>query len=468
MIKLMNADNLEVLKELEENSIDAVITDPPYEIGFMNNKWDKTGIAYNVELWKECLRVLKPGGHLLAFSAARTYHRMAVAIEDAGFEIRDMIEWVYGSGFPKSLDISKAIDKLDAKAARTERNLKFTEWMRTTELTAKQINTITNTVMGGHYLTDKEQPALPTREIFEKLRPIIPFEVPEWVEQMIDERTIESENFKNREIIGETVDGFGMSKIFKSKTKIDNDGKVNVTAPTTSEAKKWEGWGTQLKPAHEPIVLARKPISEKTIAENVLKWGTGAVNIDDCRIEVKGETEDIKIEKGRFPANFIISKEIAPTLDEQSGFSKSNKRCRSAKDKIGDKKGDGFLGSLKYTEKVKGHKDQGGASRFFLNIETEEEDQNITPFYYCSKASPKERGDANNHPTVKPIKLMKYLIELVTPENGVVLDIFMGSGSTGVAAVNTNRNFIGIELDTDYFNIAKERIKREEGMVNNG
>jgi DNA modification methylase len=338
--QVLHGNSLEVLKTLEDNSVDSIVTDPPYELGFMGKKWDSTGIAYNVDLWKECLRVLKPGGHLLAFGGTRTYHRMACAIEDAGFEIKDCIQWIYASGFPKSHDISKAIDKK----------------------------------LGAE-----------------------------------------------REVINSYTRKGRSGGIMGKKVEIER----NITVPASPEAKRWEGWGTALKPANEPIVLARKPISEKTIAENVMKWGTGGLNIDGCRVETNGETPkgsgkgsrnsifgqvanskgnggNVTPELGRFPANLILDEEAGRMLDEQ----------------------------------------QEGASRFF----------------YCAKASKKERGEGNNHPTVKPIKLMEYLITLVTPPNGIILDPFFGSGTTGVAAVNLGFNYIGVELDEQYIEIARRRI----------
>lgn len=347
--KIYNMDCLEGMKLLDDNSIDSIVTDPPYELGFMGLKWDNMGIAYNIELWKECLRVLKPGGHLLAFGGTRTYHRMACAIEDAGFEIRDQMQWLYGSGFPKSHDISKAIDK-----------------------------------KLGTYVEGKLLPSSRTTG----------------------------------------ASATGIATTFRKKT---------ASNPQSPEAQQWDGWGTALKPANEPIVLARKPISEKTIAENVMKWGTGGLNIDGCRLNTlprktgtkptsdrptgtgytlvgsskNRQAEYDMLNKGRFPANVILDEEAGKLLDEQSGISK------------------------------------GGASRFF----------------YCAKASKKERGEGNNHPTVKPVSLIKYLVTLVTPPDGVCLDPFIGSGTTAVACINTNRNYIGFEIDPDYYKVALERIR---------
>jgi len=377
--KIYNMDCLEVLMTLEDNSVDSIVTDPPYELGFMGKKWDSTGIAYNVDLWKECLRVLKPGGHLLAFGGTRTYHRMACAIEDAGFEIRDCIQWIYGSGFPKSHDISKAIDK-----------------------------------KLGTYVEGKLLPSSRTTG----------------------------------------ASATGIATTFRKKT---------ASNPQSPEAQQWKGWGTALKPANEPIVLARKPLSEKTVAENVLKWGTGGLNIDGTRIPTneklgrnnkarsdgtsyiiqrKDRYIDNSTGKGRFPANVILDEEAGKLLDEQSGISKPRKG------RTGKRGGTAWHG-----QKGIGSPDKigrwpsdsgGGASRFF----------------YCAKASKKERGEGNNHPTVKPVKLMEYLIKLVTPPEGIVLDPFLGSGTTVIACINTGRNYIGFELDKQYYEIAKNRINK--------
>lgn len=279
--QLIHGDCLDVLKEMPDNSVDSIVTDPPYGLSFMGKKWD-----YDVPekaIWEECLRVLKPGGHLLAFAGTRTQHRMAVRIEDAGFEIRDMIAWVYGSGFPKSLDVSKAIDKANGETRR-ERRLRFTEWMRSTGLTSAEINRITDTNMGGHYTTAASQPAIATRNHFEKLRPHFGVDVPEWVEQMVDERTVESENFKRREVVGKKTSGIANHEEGPRHTiGASKSIEVNITTAYTDAARHWEGWGTALKPALEPITVARKPL-KGTVADNVLEWGTGAINIDGCRV----------------------------------------------------------------------------------------------------------------------------------------------------------------------------------------
>jgi DNA modification methylase len=400
--QVLHGNSLEVLKTLEDNSVDSIVTDPPYELGFMGKKWDSTGIAYNVELWKECLRVLKPGGHLLAFGGTRTYHRMTCAIEDAGFEIRDCIQWLYGSGFPKSHDISKAIDKK----------------------------------LGA------EREVIGVDEVFLRRNP-------------------------NNTGVGRIVTKSDGTTLDGRKTPYKKSEHAGlITAPATPEAQEWEGWGTALKPANEPIVLARKPLSEKTIAENVMKWGTGGLNIDGCRIgtEVRnnpqagfirrGRTDEevfLGADKnrpegtvevtGRFPANVILDEEAGALLDQQSGSTSYGNKSGGYSYSDRQYAVQGFIKDCK-PKAPSNYGDSGGASRFF----------------YCAKASKKERGEGNNHPTVKPVKLMEYLITLITPPNGIVLDPFFGSGTTGIAAVNLGFNFIGTELDKQYVEIARRRI----------
>ena len=357
--RIIKGDCLEELKGIEENSVDSIVTDPPYELGFMGKKWDSTGIAYNVELWRECLRVLKPGGHLLAFSGTRTYHRMAVAIEDAGFEIRDMIEWVYGSGFPKSLAIGKAVDKLQG-----------------------------------------------------------------------NER--ESEMVKGKIFTG-------------SNNNIDGEaGEYEVTKGTSE----WEGWGTALKPSHEPICMARKPLSEKNVAENCLKWGTGGINIDGSRVgfqdesdyaESTGKNQHSKYKNSvvKNPAKNGI---YSPDLREPEDYNPTLGR---------------FPANLIHdgSEEVKACFPEN-ASRFFKSI------------IYQAKASKAERNagcddiGGNKHSTVKPVALMEYLINMVTPPSGVVLDPFGGSGTTAVASVKLKRHFILIEREPEYIEIIKARVNK--------
>jgi len=388
-MKLLQGDCLEQMKTLPDNSVDAIVSDPPYGISFMAKKWDYD--VPKVEVWQEAMRVLKPGGHALIACGTRTQHRMVCNIEDAGFEIRDVVSWIYGSGFPKSLNISKAIDK----AAGAER-----EVVGVDENRAKRL-----------------------------------------VNQM------ESSNETGTWQAGKRC--------------------VDITAPATEAAKQWDGWGTALKPSVEFFTLARKPLSEKTVAANVLKWGTGGINIDGCRVDGITEadikkrqsfenSEDNKKDKGmfsvrdkhtpmnpqgRFPANLIHdgSQEVLELFPETKSGSRKGGIYHDK-----NQKGSSFKPSRTGTLKEL-NGDQGSAARFF----------------YCAKASKKDRGDGNNHPTVKPTALMQYLCRLITPTGGTVLDPYMGSGSTGKAAIKEGFDFIGCELDPDYFKIAETRINNE-------
>jgi len=398
MIKVGNC--IDLMSELPDCSIDAIVTDPPYELGFMGKSWDASGIAYSVEVWRQCLRILKPGGHMLAFGGSRTYHRLACAVEDAGFEIRDQIMWVYGSGFPKSHDVSKAIDK----AAGAERE-------------------------------------------------VIGYADPH------DPRTAMA-----RSIYGGKIQ--------------DEPGQGNpITVPASSEAKAWKGWGTALKPAHEPIVMARKPL-EGTVANNVLTHGTGGINVDGCRVgdevlpeHVAGQAQIGTFERsnmvtpervGRWPANFIHdgSDEVLELFPETKGGTWNTTKGARPFNNDGEPTG--------YTTTAQ-DKSNGSAARFF----------------YCAKAStaernagleglPKKKADTrsdvaagiwkdmsaphqNHHPTVKPVTLMRYLVRLVTPPNGVVLDPFLGSGTTAVAAIHEGVRWFGFEINSDYADIASRR-----------
>jgi DNA modification methylase len=428
-INLLHGDCLEQMKTLDDNSVDAIVSDPPYGISFMAKKWDYD--VPSVEVWKEAMRVLKPGGHALIACGTRTQHRMVCNIEDAGFEIRDVVSWIYGSGFPKSLNISKAIDK----AAGAERP---------------------DAIKGGHMGAAGRAHGL------------------------------DSANARSLEIE-------------KTIPAIVGKGALMAGTPVTDEAKQWDGWGTALKPACEFFTLCRKPLSESTVAKNVLKWGTGGINIDGCRVEgisdsdknnfhqnrktikeYKGDDTLYKLgtkkvcsaenPQGRFPANLIHdgSQEVLDLFPETKSAVRKPSESGKAQDGWG-------LGARKPQER--GHDDQGSAARFF----------------YCPKASGKDRNEGceeleekesktlneyknpsegrtasksgspkkNNHPTVKPTALMAYLCRLITPTGGVVLDPYMGSGSTGKAAVREGFSFVGIELDPDYYEIAKARVTAE-------
>lgn len=400
---LYNGDCLDVLKTLEDNSIDSCVTDPPYGYSFMGRNWD-----YDVpskEIWEEVLRVLKPGGHLLSFGGSRTYHRMTCAIEDAGFEIRDQVMWIYGQGFPKSHDISKAIDK-NLGVERSKVRAPVDEVRN-----PKSINS-------GHGIDGGDRP---------------------WM----------------------------MAAREKGYHEAVSDEAVS------DEAILWEGWGTALKPAHEPICLARKPISEKTVAKNVLKWGTSALNIDECMVKTVDEAP------GRWPANVChdgSDEVVAGFPDTKSGALTANQQIN---------------GGFKGTKNCYGTAERGGSNEYSANSGS------AARFYYSPKASKSDREEGlenflkkfqagaefrpnhmekalegetgnpygrwdprkNNHPTVKPTNLMKYLIKLVTQKGGTVLDPFMGSGTTGKACGFEDYKFVGIEMDKDYFEIAKARIE---------
>ena len=391
---IINGDCIEEMQKLIDQGVqvDAVVTDPPYHLqsivdrfgktslsddtktserarargdgyarmsagGFMGQEWDGGDVAFRAETWRLAWELLKPGGHLLAFSASRNYHRMAVAIEDAGFEIRDQMMWLYGSGFPKSHNIGKNVDK-----------------------TLGNDREVIGTIERGS------------------------------VEKAIGKGagyTADPANQNNKAMFG-----YGTETVTKGNTE-------------------WEGWGTALKPAHEPIAVGRKPISESTVAKNVLKHGTGAINIDASRVE---SDEDVE---GRFPANIMhdgsdVVQDIFP----------KNKNTRHMSYKRSG--GDFIDGIPNQEEKSWFVTEEGSAARYF----------------YCPKVSKKERGENNKHPTVKPQELMKYLVRLVTPKGGTVLDPFMGSGSTGMAAKDLGFDFIGIEKSEDYFKICQERIEQ--------
>jgi DNA modification methylase len=438
MFELKHGDCLDVLRTMADNSIDAIVTDPPYGLSFMGKRWD-----YDVpdeDIWRECLRVLKPGGHLLAFAGTRTQHRMAVRIEDAGFEIRDMIAWVYGSGFPKSLDVSKAIDR---QRDDTEQVYQVTAWIRSARDAAGKSNRDIDDAFGfagmaGHWTSTKSQPAVPTLDQIPKLLDVlglslddVPDEIRELIWTLNGNKGQPGAAWFEREVVGQST-----SAISTRKDLRNNNGTVwgadsstfNITAPATAAAKEWAGWGTALKPALEPITVARKPIVG-TVANNVLTWGTGGVNVDGSRIPCESG-------QGRWPANLIHdgSEEVVglfpqtnsggfcgTTQQPTNGQSKGKERQRTREDRLPD---------------------SGSAARFF----------------YCAKASKADRGDANHHPTVKPTDLMRYLCRLVTPPNGTILDPFMGSGSTGKAAIMEGFRFIGIEREAEYLEIARARI----------
>ena len=383
---ILNGDCIEEMQKLIDDGVqvDSVVTDPPYHLtsivdrfgkkgsakpkdkdglynridkGFMGQEWDGGDIAFQQETWELAYKLLKPGGHLLAFSASRNYHRMAVAIEDAGFEIRDQMMWLYGSGFPKSMNVGKALDK---------------------KLGNERVKTGVMKTHSNKGMIDSEE----------------------------------------RTAIG--AGAFGQE----------------VSEEVTIGNSEWEGWGTALKPAHEPIVMARKPLSEKSIVDNVLKHRTGAINIDECRVEGND---------AKYPDTNPDFKDIGRQSKEAIGIDKlSFGQTENAKRKRAEEIPDG---------------------RFPANVMHDGLDTEWSRYFYCPKASKSERNNSavkNNHPTVKPQQLMQYLCRMVTPKGGTVLDMFMGSGSTGMAAKDEGFDFIGIEKSKEYFKIAEARIESVE------
>jgi site-specific DNA-methyltransferase (adenine-specific) len=417
-LSLLEGDCREQMKSLPDDSIDAVICDPPYNLAFMGKKWDThiNNAAYQEwtrEWATEAFRVLKPGGHLLAFGGTRTYHRQTCGIEDAGFEIRDCVAWIYAVGFPKSHNISKAIDKAAG-----------------VEFSASPAQGVGFMAPDGH-------------------------------------------------------NGYNVTK-----------NQLTQSGQSTPEAEQWEGWGTALKPAMEPIVVARKPFTG-TVAANVLEHGTGALNIDASRIgsdttrgeryggkppggskterAIPGQRDEIwSVPAGRWPANILFDEVAAAVLDEQSGQSTSRKgKPRRSSNPSIFSTGDVGLE----------HNDKGGASRFFYVAKAAKKERNAgldgfeeqaaaykgyrenaddtkggaTP--YAGSGRTDSTANKNNHPCVKPIQLLRYLSKLVTPPGGTILDPFMGSGSGGCAAVLEGFNYIGIEMEPEYLEIAKARIE---------
>lgn len=426
--EIINEECLHAMSHMDSCSVDAVVTDPPYGLAFMGAQWDSfngvSGKQTTVErqeegrryadenkgapryanshgkrvtrremiafqermtpIFEESLRVAKPGAHMLCFGGTRTFHRLTCAIEDAGWEIRDTIMWVYGSGFPKSMDVGKAIDK----ALGAERK-----------------------VIGEH-----PNPA----------------------------GNKAGGNSLNMSVVGMPE-------------------KAYITEPATDQAREWDGWGTCLKPAWEPIIVARKPL-DGTVAHNVMEYGTGAINIDGCRVGTDGGTRAVNFHgetgnvygngshpkndiqstgKGRFPANLVHdgSQEVLELFPEVARSTK----CRQARS---PRKTDvyGLYSMEKKDSPMVGYEDGGTAARFF----------------YCAKASKKDRGEGNDHPTVKPNALMRWLVRLVCPQGGTVLDPFMGSGSTGVACIQEGMRFVGIEMDEHYCEIANARCRKEQ------
>ena len=408
--EVLHGDCLAAMQSMPDESVDAVVCDPPYGISYFSRGWDKALPA--AACWSEALRVAKPGAHILAFGASRMFHRLAVAIEDAGWEVRDTCTWIYAGSFPKSLDIAKALDASDRIGFSRDRALKFTAFMREVGMTAKELNAATNSFMGSHFLTDKEQPQVATEDMFAVLRPMIQargFDIPDEIEEFVRARTTESENLKRRKVTGTRLmadfkNSRPVAAAAQGLDKIDRR-EVELTEAHTEEAKKWVGWGTQLRPSQEFIVVGRKPF-KGTVGSCVSKNGTGAMNIGACRIP--GDEEGTT----RWPANVILDGSPEAT----SGFP--------------------F--------------DQGGsASRYFFCTKPTEAERH---------AGARDVGLENVHSTLKPVELMRWLVKLVTQPGGLMLDPFCGSGTTGVACRMDGFRFIGCELEAEQVAIARARI----------
>ena len=438
---------IETMKAMPPESVDAIVCDPPYGLsntdpgsvadtitkwasgdrdhvptgrGFMGKSWD--AFVPPPAVWDECMRVLKPGGHMVVFAGSRTQDLMGLSIRLAGFEVRDSLAWLYGSGFPKSMNVGKAIDK----AAGAERK-----------------------VIG--------QSATVTPRSGKSSSGFAPLRSVRWGDVHYSWEDAPSEARAYFEAQGAT--------------------RGQITAPATPEAAQWDGWGTALKPAFEPIVLARKPLAEKTVARNVLAHGTGAINVDACRIGMSDDDRSLVDSRsgagfgtghtvgarqgraegkftsapgGRWPANVLLDHHAAAWVDEQSGVSKSTQSIRV---RAGSVFGNGLtLGSaVSKFDSVGGFEDAGGASRFF----------------YTAKAPKSERPnvDGVQHPTVKPLAIMRWLIRLVTPPGGTVLDPFAGSGTTIEAALIEGFDPVGIEMETDYLPLIQHRIDRQAGTL---
>ena len=459
-MQLLLGNNLDLIKDIQDNSIDAIVTDPPYGLGkepdalpmlaawlsnghydhssnsgFMGKTWD--AFVPQPLFWKECLRVLKPGGHILTFGGTRTYDLVTLGLRLSGFEIRDVVMWVYGSGFPKSLDISKQLDKM-AGAEREVVGIKPGHEEFANRGNMSSVTSLVTSTLGQEggfarpWMTDPEQ--------IEKYHAL--------------------------------------------------------TAPASDAAKQWSGWGTALKPAYEPIIMARKPL-EGTVAQNVLKWGTGGINIDGCRVGTEEDTrrnarggdngltgsDTFKIRErfasdkeqpsGRFPANLIHdgSEEVLqrfPNAPGQQGDLVGHNHSSESRN--------GIYGKMPPKNDAIKRGDSGSAARFFYCAKASktERDAGLDNMPNALKLNPMRSANGtgeknfdggfpdiickNTHPTVKPLALMRYLCRLITPPSGTILDPYMGSGTTGVAAKAEGFNFIGMEMEEQYFTIAQARI----------
>lgn len=502
IVTLHQADCLDVLRTMLDESVHAIVTDPPYGLadhkpaaivtaltawangdrasvpdgkGFMGRKWD--AFVPPPAVWDECLRVLKPGGHMLVFAGTRTVDLMGLSVRMAGFEIRDSISWLYGSGFPKSLDVSKAIDKTrDDKADIVRVTSYIAAAMERSGIARRDVDHHMGTSdMAGWWSSRlAHRCALPTWPQWEQLREFIG----------MDDDAIEAEVWRLNGRKGTPGEAWSTAEVVRTEDRFNEpSGVVNVgqgeraavtrqiKAPNTDAARQWSGWGTALKPASEPIIVARKPLVG-TVAANVLAHGTGAVNVDECRVahtseadlatspsknpgrngEVvtsavygAGRPQQQANPAGRWPTNVVMDEYVAAELDAQSGTLRG-------RGNVNPTNGGGGMYGHAVTTVDHGAGDAGGASRFF------------PVFRYQAKAPTKERPKVNgkSHPTVKPLELMRWLVRLVTPPGGTVLDPFAGSGTTGQAAALESFECVLIEFEADHIPLIEKRLTDAE------
>lgn len=456
--KVLLGDSLELMRTIPSNSVQSIVTDPPYGISFLGAAWDRQ--VPGPEYWREALRVAVPGAHLLAFASPRNYHRLAVAIEDAGWEVRDMVGWVYAAGFPKGRAVDKAID---AVAAKVDPAPAFVEWARGTGVTRRAVDEALreaglikpSSSMSGHYF-GLSQPAVPTPRMWEVLRPLFG-EVPEWVDEFV--RRPETE----RPVVGAAPSTLGGTVAAGPRRMLGpSRDEYLITAPGSEQSAKWAGWNTTLKPAIEPIVLARKPL-DGGLANNILKYGTGGLNVGGCRVPHAREVDLERTAVGKipfrdaskvvqvwhpdglWPANLIL--EDHPVIRE--AFGTRFEFFYSAK-----ASGDDLWARIKCSVGCPYH----GSAVPLRGAEASSRDPaREAPDGFCRECG--EPREHVSHTTVKPTSLMQYLCRLVTPPGGTVLDPFCGSGSTGVGAVREGFSFLGMDREEDFYTLSSARGK---------
>ena len=540
--KLYQGNMLDMLDVIKKESIDVVLTDPPYELNFMSKNWDNSGIAFQKETWQKCYEVLKPGGYLLAFGGSRTFHRIAVAIEDAGFEIRDTIMWLYGAGFPKSMNVGKQLEKRleDEKTKqKTKHNLRLM-WERDIQKTKRnkekqdevlqsqlQEQSLQRTMYGEKPKESnlwREEPCLEGWNNIQKtereLQRCKVCEVSKRVFINGEERWLcNGTQVSDGKTIREMLEKSGSCASYRPQPKQQQDRELNAIQEQwgTQESRKiiehWNSWGTALKPSFEPIIVARKPF-KGSLVDNVIEYGVGGINIDECRVGTKGGTKKDtstcnnnnlvygnglnggkveQINNGRFPANTILTYDETDFDEVCGGFpnTKGNGNIRH-----NNNNGKNYNCYSNYGNcDTKGYEDSGSASRYFYCAKASKKDRDeglenfiattdkakgngldricefcgvsqLTPeLCHCETKSWITKPKKNTHPTVKPTELMQYLVRLVSPDGATILDPFNGSGSTGKAVMyenrerNKNYKYIGIELTEEYLPIAKARIE---------